>query len=368
MTTLSLAKPKTIQELYEQEMERKSCKADSYLAPSEFIFGKEGKDWMLQHKKSMKLYRLTNTCVNQICEKFGYTRRLMNNLTEDLVKNSINYLINHSPMKNKKLKKRTGINTSGLIAQLDDGKKVVLYKTDIGHAGEWIDEILINRNPNAPPPILMADALSSNLPSVIKDYYLSLCNAHARREFVNVFEHFQEKAEWVLTEYLKIWKNNTYCHANDYTKLQRLEYHKANSLPIMEQIRDWGQKHLDSGEIEENSGFGKAINYFLNHFPELTAFCHIEGAQLDNNEMEATLKLIIRGRKNSLFFKTQEGADVADVITSLLATCHKQSVNTFDYLVVLQRHADKVRKEPELWLPWNYTDALNTIESEKAVA
>jgi hypothetical protein len=261
--------------------------------------------------------------------------------------------------KTGKLKERSGIYTSGVIAKLDDGNKIVLFKTNIGHAGEWIDQILRNRNPNAPPPILMSDALSSNLPTVIKDYHLSLCNAHARREFVNVYQNFPDKVEWVLQKYGKIWENESNCRV--LLTSERLAYHQKYSLPVMEDIRQWGNNMFDTNEVEENSGLGKALKYFIKHFNALTTFCSIQEAKLDNNEMEATLKLIIRGRKNSLFFKTQTGADIADVLTSIIATCNKQNINSFHYLTALQQNSQKVTYDPKSWLPWNYIKTLTHL-------
>ena len=86
--------------------------------------------------------------------------------------------------------------------------------------------------------------------------------------------------------------------------------------------------------------------------------------------MEATLKLIIRHRKNALFFKTLAGAAVADVLTSLIATCDHAGINAFDYLVALQRYAADVKQSPEQWLPWSYQATINamtaTTNSQKA--
>lgn len=70
--------------------------------------------------------------------------------------------------------------------------------------------------------------------------------------------------------------------------------------------------------------------------------------------MEAQLKLIVRGRKNSSFYKTLAGAAVSDVITSTIATCVRAGVNPFDYLIAIQRHQLLVKEHPEAWLPWNY--------------
>jgi transposase len=122
----------------------------------------------------------------------------------------------------------------------------------------------------------------------------------------------------------------------------------------MEQLRDWAQQQLATGEVQANSSLGQAIGYFHRHFQGLTAFCRLEGAPLDNNPMEQALKLIIRGRKNALFFKTPAGAAIADVITSVVATAHQAGINAFDYLIALQRHAEAVKRQPERWLPWNY--------------
>jgi len=267
--------------------------------------------------------------------------------------------------KTGKERERSGVYTSGMIAEIE-GKKVVLFNTNIGHAGEFIDYILRNRNANAPPPLIMSDAISWNRPSVLQDYHLSLCNAHARRQFYDLYEHFPAKVEWVLQRYYKIWDNDDKCEKK--SPEERLAYHQEHSLPLMKEIKTWGEVQLETNETEPNSALGKAIKYFNKHFDGLTAFCRIPGAKIDNNEMESMLKLIIRGRKNSLFFKTQHGADIADVLTSLIATCQKQNINSFNYLTALQKHSELVRQNPEQWLPWNYKQALEIIENEKIAA
>jgi len=268
--------------------------------------------------------------------------------------------------KTGKLTERSGVYTSGMIAETNDAKKIVLFNTNIGHAGEFIDEILRNRNANAPPPLIMSDAISWNKPSVISDYHLTLCNAHARRDFYDLHRNFPDKVEWLLGKYGKIWDNEEECKGKK--PEERLIYHKEHSLPLMNEIKSWGEGLLESNEVEANSSLGKAIQYFIKYFVGLSAFCRIEGAKIDNNEMESMLKLVIRGRKNSLFFKTQHGADIADILTSLIATCEKQKVNSFDYLIKIQRYSDKVRINPEKWLPWNYKEALKALEAENIPA
>lgn len=273
--------------------------------------------------------------------------------------------VNKPDRRTGKPKERSGIYTSGAIAVLADGQSCVLYQTNVGHAGEWLDEMLRTRPATAPPPLVMSDALSHNRPSVVADYRQALCNAHARRAFADVAASFPEQVTWVLRRYALIWEHERHCQAQAHTRAQRLRFHHEHSLPVMAQIRDWGQRQLDSATVEANSGLGQAIGYFDRHFKGLTAFCRIEGAPLDNNRMERALKLIIRGRKNALFFKTPAGAAIADVVTSVVATAYQAGINAFDYLVALQRHAEAVKRHPEQWLPWNYQA---TIEAQKKAA
>ena len=249
--------------------------------------------------------------------------------------------------------KRTGTYASGLIATLDNGRDIVLFQTNIGYAGEWLDEVLTKRDPALPPPILMSDALSSNCPSQVV-VIRSLCNTHARRQYVDVIDSFREQVTFILTLYKEIWINEDVTQTQKFSPAQRLAYHREHSLPTLHRIREWGEKQVAQKQVEANGGLGQAIRYFSKHFDRLTCFCTVEGAQLDNNKMEAQLKLIVRGRKNFSFYKTQAGAAVADVLTSLIATCIGAQVNPFEYLTALQRYRDRVKSDPGRWLPWNY--------------
>ncbi len=77
--------------------------------------------------------------------------------------------------------------------------------------------------------------------------------------------------------------------------------------------------------------------------------------------MERALKLMIRQRKNSLFYASTHSAYVASVLTSLIATCVQAGVNALEYLVSLQVHRAEVFKNPAAWLPWNYQDNRATV-------
>ncbi len=56
------------------------------------------------------------------------------------------------------------------------------------------------------------------------------------------------------------------------------------------------------------------------HWRKLTRFLFVPGAPLHNNLVERMLKRAICHRKNSLFYKTQNGARVGDIYMSIIAT------------------------------------------------
>lgn len=249
---------------------------------------------------------------------------------------------------------RSGVYSSGLVASLADGHNIVLYQTNIGHAGEFIDETLSQRGSCHPPPLLMSDALSSNRPSLGYEVQHCLCNSHGRRQFAEVLNQFPEEVEQVLKWYGEIWRYDDEARELRLNAERRLAWHEKHSLPVMKQIRDWGEAELANGNVEENSGLGKAVSYFNKHYEGLTAFCRIEGAQLDNNRAEQALKLVARNRKNAMFHKTQAGASIADVVMSMIATSAEAGINVLDYFNTLQRLQSEVRATPERFLPWNY--------------
>jgi len=264
---------------------------------------------------------------------------------------------------------RTGVYSSGLIALLPDGCEIILFETSLGHAGEHLDSILQNRPKNLPAPKIMSDALSSN--KVTKTLVIaSYCNAHARRQFYDLEKLYPEEIGWVLDTYSKIWENEAIIKDKNMSDEKRLAYHQEHSLPAMRSIHEWVVKKMEAEDFEEYSALGKAIKYFHKYYGGLMMFCVVLGAPIDNNRMEEKLKIVIRGRKTAHFYKTVNGAGVANVIISLIATAAQADVNSYDYLVALQKNRDKVKENPKNWLPWNYEKTLseaNIIESLPAI-
>ncbi len=101
----------------------------------------------------------------------------------------------------------------------------------------------------------------------------------------------------------------------------------------------------------------------LKRWEAFTLFLRVPGVPLDNNICERGLKMAIRHRNNSLFYKTENGARVGDLFMSLIHTCQLCGGNPFEYLTALRRHAKQLVEAPANWMPWNYQATASAILS-----
>jgi hypothetical protein len=184
------------------------------------------------------------------------------------------------------------------------------------------------------------------------------CMAHARRQFVDIYDLFPEECRTVLETLKIIYHNDAVARQEKMSPEERLLFHQARSQPAMTALKNWLNQQFDEKLVEPNSALGTAIKYMLKHWDKLTLFLRKAGAPLDNNICERALKKAIIHRKNSLFFKTQNGARIGDLYMSLIHTCELNQVNPFDYLTELMSHPEEVAAHPERFMPWNYREAL----------
>ena len=254
---------------------------------------------------------------------------------------------------------RTGLFTTGVVAT-SEGRRIALFFSGRKHAGENLRDVLLHRATDLPPPIQMCDALSRNRPPELETI-LANCLAHARRQFVDVNEHFPTECRHVLEALQVVYHNDQLAREQQMTAEERLQFHQQASGPTMADLREWLKRQSEQKLVEPNSGLGTAINYLRKHWEKLTLFLRVAGAPLDNNICERALKKAILHRKNALFFKTKHGAAVGDLYLSLIHTCELNGGNPFEYLTALQRHAAAVAAAPGEWMPWNYRERLGCL-------
>lgn len=247
---------------------------------------------------------------------------------------------------------RKGTFTTNVLAYVDE-HPVALYFTGWQHAGENLAAVLRRRGADLEPPIQMCDALSRNLSAQFRSI-LAHCLSHGRREFVSVAEKFPAECRHVLEALGKVYGVDAQAKDQGMTPEQRLAHHQTQSQPVMDQLQVWMRDQIEGKLVEPNSGLGQAIEYMLRHWQPLTLFLRQPGAPLDNNICEQALKMAILHRKNSLSYKTLNGARTGDLFMGLIHTCRLNKVNPYDYLLAIATHGEVVKLIPKAWLPWNY--------------
>jgi transposase len=256
--------------------------------------------------------------------------------------------------------KRSGVFTSGIVSTRQ-GRQIALYFTGRQHAGENLADVLKARAAELPAPIQMSDALSRNMPKLPGgvEILIANCLAHGRRQFVQIVQNFPAECRYVLEMLRRIYGYEAEAREQSLTASEPLQFHQQHSGPVMDELHRWLETQLVQKKAEPNSGLGQAITYMLRHWRGLTAFLREPNAPLDNNLCERTLKRAVLHRKNALFYRTLNGAQVGDLFMSLIHTCELCGANPFEYLTELQKHASQLAAEPSRWMPWNYHETLH---------
>jgi transposase len=135
---------------------------------------------------------------------------------------------------------------------------------------------------------------------------------------------------------------------------QRLALRNERSPGILDRLHRWLVR--TGAQEPPESALAKACAYSLNHWQALKRFLEDGELRLDNNLCELQIRSLAVGRKNYLFAGSDEGAERAAILYSLLRTCALHGVNTYTYLTdVLQKLAEGWPRErmadllPDAW-------------------
>lgn len=251
--------------------------------------------------------------------------------------------------------------TTGIVS-LHEDHRTYLFITDNRTAGKCIADIMNTRDAALDPPIMMCDALSANIPQGIANdvYVLCYCLVHARRQFYDLPNGYDDLADKVIGLIGKIYDHEAHMKKGD--AKERLAYHQKHSTPVMAELKSYLE--AQRLEFEPNSVAGKAIDYMLKRWTNLSQFLHHAHAPLDTNIVERALKLVIQVRKSSMFYKTLDSALFASYVQSALYSAAQNAINPCDYMHALIEHEEAVIDNPHAWLPWHYQ---NTLKQSLAV-
>lgn len=246
---------------------------------------------------------------------------------------------------------RQGLHTTGMVASAEPSPVVILYQSGRRHAGENVGALWQTRPQGLGPPLQVGDALAANWSHRLPVIAVK-CLAHLRRQFTDIEALFPAECRRVREALALVYRREA--ETRDMRPDQRLAHHQRHSAPVMEELRRWMEEQWAQRRVEPNSALGKAFRYFQRHWEGLTTFLRDGRAPLDSNAVERSLKRVVLHRKNALFFRTEHGAAVGDMLMSVIETCRVNGLGAADYLTRIVRNAVAVRQQPERWLPWNY--------------
>jgi hypothetical protein len=250
---------------------------------------------------------------------------------------------------------REGFYTSVVVAILQGGNSLPIFSSGLKHAGENLDRIFVDRAVGLPPPIIISDASAVNKTYGI-EALTSGCLQHARKRFVEALKYDRERAEQILTLLTEAFSVDRATH--ELLPEDRLTVLCTKALPFILGAHTLCLEWQEGKVTPPKGPLGKAINYFLEYYEQLTVAFRIPGIALTNNISEWSFFLSYRRKINSYFFNTFRGVQVFDAIHTILMLAALNHKNPWQYLSHLYENADKSRKNWANLLPWKIDSSV----------
>ena len=135
------------------------------------------------------------------------------------------------------------------------------------------------------------------------------------------------------------------------------------SQPLVIDLESWLREQR--ARVSKNSETGKAIDYSLKRWPELTRFLEDGRLCISNNAAERELRAVAVGRRNWTFAGSDEGGRRAAALYTLIATAKLNDIDPQTWLAdVLARLPDHSAKRIHELLPWHWR--LRSIPAQVA--
>jgi len=195
--------------------------------------------------------------------------------------------------------------------------------------------------------------------AVAKDQGLThlCCWAHSRRKFMEA-QKAQPigktgKADMAVNFIGKLYGAEKQTKHSD--AAQRHHARQQTSVPVLKQFHAWLLKSQQ--QVPPKTALGKAVNYTLAYWPELSRYTDNGAWPIDNNLAENAIRPFVIGRKNWLFSNSQRGAKASASLYSLIETAKANGKEPYHYLSWLFEKLPAVdRVNIEALMPWNMPD------------
>jgi transposase len=180
---------------------------------------------------------------------------------------------------------------------------------------------------------LQADAYSGYDPlydDPDRDIIEIACWAHARRKFYEAQTSDPMRSMIVLAYVRLLYDVEHEARQQELDADSRQALRQTKSVPILADIRRYLQ--TEQPKVLPKSPIGEAISYTLNNWGALRRYADDGALEIDNNGAERSLRPIAIGRKNWMFYGSDNGGATAAVLSSLVASCKRLHIDPFVYL------------------------------------
>jgi len=161
---------------------------------------------------------------------------------------------------------------------------------------------------------------------------LAGCLAHARRPFTEALDQAGTAGAFILRQMQHLYRIEAQLREENAQPARRLAIRRAQSRPIMERIHRLCTHLQNTRRHLPQSNMGKALAYFISHWPELTRFLEDGRLEIDNNGVENAIRPTAVGKKNWLFIGEQSAGQTSAVLFTLIEAARRRGLDPFAYL------------------------------------
>jgi len=185
------------------------------------------------------------------------------------------------------------------------------------------------------------------------------CWAHARRHFRDALESDRARMGVILAMIAQLYQVEKLARQKGLQVEDLRVAREHGARPVLDQLQEYLKKI--QSEVLPKSEAGQAVAYTLKNWTALTRYCDDGDLAIDNNATERSLRGIAVGRKNWLFFGSDNGGRTAAVLRSFVSSCELVKINPFAWFQdVLGRIADHPIHKLDDLLPHRWAAAARS--------
>lgn len=189
--------------------------------------------------------------------------------------------------------------------------------------------------------------------------YLHLCCwAHVRRKFIEAEGYDLQRATYALDKIGQLYGIEKEIAEKSLDADAAVSLRRKQAYPIICKLEEWAADNR--ALVLKSSPISKAIEYMYSRMEQLSGYINDAQLQIDNNNVERSIRPLTLNRKNTLFSGSHDAAYNAAIFFSLLGACKEHEVNPQQWLndALIKVEQCPIDDYSSL-LPWNWKKQNN---------